>query len=99
MSRTFGVQIHHVKADPDRPPMTRSEAIDLSQKIGSIKRAKRTINIAAAGIAKYEDHADIKSNSGLMINSALRCLGTVEYWLGQSIETLASALKYAKEGK
>lgn len=99
MNRTFGVQIHHVKADPDRPPMTLPEAKDLSQKIGSVKRAKRTINIAAAGIAKYEDHADIKSNSGLMINSALKCLANVEFWLRESLDSLESALKYAKEGR
>ena len=99
MSRTFGTQIYHFHTDHNRPHITPEEAKDLSQKIGSVKRAKRTINIAAVGIAKYEDHADVKSSSGLMINSAVECLESVDAWLRESLSLLEPALKYAKEGK
>lgn len=99
MSRTFGVPVHHFQADPNRPPMTMDEAKDLAQKIGALKRGARTIAIAKDGIAKYEDRADKKSDSGLLVNAGIKCLSSALYWLDQAVDVLGSAHKYAKEGK
>ena len=103
MSRTFGVQIHHVESDPDRPPMVKSEVNELSQTIGGIKRSMRTIENATAVVSKFEDRAASwggkPSDSGTMINAGIKCLHSAKYWLVQAIDVLECARKYAKEGR
>ena len=103
MSRTFGTQIHHFHADPNRPPMNKSEVNELSQTIGGIKRSMRTIENATAAVSKFEDLAanwgGKPSDSGTMINAGIKCLHNVKYWLVQAIDVLECARNYAKEGK
>ena len=89
----------HIHLDPNRPPMTKTEVVGLSQSIGGLKRSARTIKNATSFISKFEDRAEKKSDSGLMINSGIKCLQTAMYWLEQAIEVLESARNYAKEGK
>lgn len=89
----------HIHLDPNRPPMTKKEVVELSQLIGGIKRSTRTIENATASILKFEDRADKPSDSGMLINAGLKCLYQAKYWLAQSIDVLNSARKYAKEGK
>ena len=94
---------HKIHLDPNRPPMTKSEVVELSQAIGSIKRVMRTIENATTYISKFEDHAENwgqkPSDSGLLVNSGIKCLHSVKYWLVQAIDVLECARKYAKEGK
>ena len=90
---------HKIHIDPNRPPMTKSEVVELSQMIGGIKRSMRTIENATAGISKFEDRSDRPSDSGMMVNSGIKCLHTVKYWLVQAIDVLECARNYAKEGK
>ena len=103
MSRTFGTQIHHFHADPNRPPMVKSEVNELSQAIGGIKRSMRTVENATAAISKFEDRAanwgGKPSDSGTMINAGIKCLHNAKYWLVQAVDVLECARKYAKEGK
>ena len=103
MSRTFGKKIHNFHADPNRPPMVKSEVNELSQTIGGIKRSKRTIETATAAVSKFEDCAanwgGKPSDSGTMINAGIKCLHNAKYWLVQAIDVLECARKYAKEGK
>ena len=89
----------HIHLDPNRPPMTKKEVVELSQAIGGIKRSARTIKNATAFISKFEDRAEKKSDSGLLVDYGLKCLHTATYWLAQAIEVLESARNYAKEGK
>ena len=89
----------HWHQDPNRPPMTPSEVVTLSQTIGGIKRSKRTIANASQVLSKYEDRAEKPSDSGTMINAGLKCLSTTVYWFDQAIDVLESARNYAKAGK
>lgn len=90
---------HKIHLDPNRPPMTKSEVVELSQLIGGIKRSMRTIENATTCISKFEDRSDKPSDSGMMVNSGIKCLHTVKYWLVQAIDVLECARNYAKEGK
>ncbi len=90
---------HRFHIDPNRPPLTHGEAVDLSQNIGSLKRARRTIATATQMISRYEDKGDKPSNSGVFINAGLKCLGTVMYWLDEAIAELESGRNYAKRGE
>ena len=103
MRRTCGTQIHHFLADPNSPPMVKSEVNELSQTIGGIKRSMRTIENATTVISKFEDRAanwgGKPSDSGTMINAGIKCLHSAKYWLVQALDVLECARKYAKEGK
>ena len=90
---------HKIHLDPNRPPMTKSEVVELSQMIGGIKRSMRTIENATAGISKFEDCSDRPSDSGTMVNSGIKCLHLVKYWLVQAIDLLECARNYGREGK
>ena len=89
----------HIHIDPDRPPMTKKEVVELSQTIGGIKRSKTSLANARVTLSRYEDRSERPSDSGLMLNSGLKCLASAIYWLEQAIDTLESARNYAKEGK
>ena len=89
----------HWHSDPNRPPMTPPEVATLSQTIGGLKRSKNTIANAKVTLSRYEDKADKKSNSGVMLNAGLKQLSMAVYWLEQAIDALESARNYAKEGK
>lgn len=99
MTPLFDRTHYHVHLDPNRPPMTKSEVVELSQTIGGIKRSTKTIENAAAVISKFEDRAEKPSDSGMLVNAGLKCLHQATYWLKQTIEVLESARNYAKEGK
>jgi hypothetical protein len=99
MTPLFDRTHYHVHLDPNRPPMTKKEVVELSQLIGGIKRARRTIENAMKSILKFEDRAEKPSDSGLPINSGIKCLHQAKYWLVQSIDVLECARKYAKDGK
>ena len=90
---------HKIHLDPNRPPMTKSEVVELSQLIGRIKRSMKTIENATTSISKFEDRSDKPSESGLMVNAGITCLHTVKYWLVQTIDVLECARNYAREGK
>ena len=90
---------HRWHLDPNRPPMTSAEVATLSQTIGGLKRSKTTIANARLTLSRYEDRAEKKSDSGVMLNAGLKCLGRTVYWLEQAIDVLESARKYAKDGK
>lgn len=90
---------HKIHIDPNRPPMTKSEVVELSQMIGGIKRSTRTIKNATIIISKYEDRSDKKSDSGTMINAGIERLGDATFILEQAIDILESAREFAKEGK
>ena len=96
VAENLRVHWHH---DPNRPPMTPPEVATLSQTIGGLKRSKTTIANAKVTLSRYEDKADKKSNSGVMLNFGLEQLSTAVYWLEQAIDALESARNYAKEGK
>lgn len=89
----------HWHSDPNRPPMTPPEIATLSQTIGGIKRSKRTIANARVILSHYEDRAEKKSDSGVMLNAGLEQLSMAMYWLEQAIDALESARNHAKEGK
>ena len=89
----------HIHLDPNRPPMTKQEVVDLSQSIGGLKRSMRTIENAAAVISKFEDRAEKPSDSGMLVNAGLKCLRHATYWLKVTIDVLESARNCAKEGK
>ena len=89
----------HWHQDPNRPPMTPSEVVTLSQTIGGIKRSKMTIANARQVLSKYEDRAEKPSDSGMFINAGLKSLSTAAYWLEQAIDLLESGRNYAREGK
>ena len=89
----------HWHSDPNRPPMTPPEVATLSQTIGGLKRSKTTIANAKVTLSRYEDKADKKSNSGVMLNAGLKQLSMAVYWLEQAIDALESARNYAREGK
>lgn len=99
MTPLFDWTPHRVHLDPNRPPMTKKEVIELSQTIGGIKRSTRTIENATATILKFEDRADKPSDSGMLINAGLKCLYQATYWLKETIDVLESARNHAKEGK
>ena len=99
MTPLFDRTHYHFHVDPNRPPMTKAEVITLSQTIGGIKRSKNTITNAKDTLARYEDRSNKPSDSGLLINAGLKCLGTSIYWIEQAIDLLESARNYAKEGK
>ena len=90
---------HRWHLDPNRPPMTPPEVTTLSQTIGGLKRSKRTIANARLTLSRYEDKAEKKSDSGVMLNAGLKSLPVAVYWLEQAIDALESARNYAKEGK
>ena len=90
---------HKIHLDPNRPPMTKSEVVELSQLIGGIKRSMKTIENATTSISKFEDLSDKPSDSGTMVNSGIKCLHTVKYWLVQAIDLLECARNYGREGR
>lgn len=90
---------HRWHLDPNRPPMTPPEVTTLSQTIGGLKRSKTTIANARLTLSRYEDKAEKKSDSGVMLNAGLKSLSVAVHWLEQAIDTLESARNYAKEGK
>ena len=90
---------HRWHLDPNRPPMTPPEVANLSQTIGGLKRSKTTLANALRTLSRYEDKAEKKSDSGVMLNAGLKCLATAGYYLKTAIEELESARNYAKEGK
>ena len=90
---------HKIHIDPNRPPMTKSECVTLSQMIGGLKRSARTIGNAQAVLKKFEDRSDKPSDSGLFINACLKDLAQVRYFMDRTIEILGDALRHAKEGK
>lgn len=89
----------HWHSNPNRPPMTPSEVITLSQTIGGLKRSKRTIANARVILSRYEDRDEKKSDSGVMLNAGLKTLSDGVYCLERAIDVLESARDYAKEGK
>ena len=89
----------HWHSDPNRPPMTPPEVTTLSQTIGGLKRSKTTIANARLTLSRYEDKAEKKSDSGVMLNAGLNSLSVAVHWLEQAIDALESARNYAKEGK
>lgn len=99
MTPLFDRTHHHVHLDPNRPPITKSECIDISCAKGTLLRALNTVKRQSAVLAKYEDRSDKSGNSGLLINASLKCFASAAYWLDQGVGVLESALKYAKEGK
>ena len=90
---------HKIHLDPNRPPMTKSEVVELSQLIGGVKRSMRTIENATTCISKFEDYSDKPSDSGTMVNAGIKCLHIVKYWLAQAIDLLECARNYGREGK
>lgn len=90
---------HRWHLDPNRPPMTPPEVTTLSQTIGGLKRSKTTIANARLTLSRYEDRAEKKRDSGVMLNAGLKSLSVAVYWLEQAIDMLESARNYAKEGK
>ena len=90
---------HRWHLDHNRPPMTPSEVTTLSQTIGGLKRSKTTIANAKVILSRYEDKAEKKSDSGVMLNAGLKSLSVAVYWLEQAIDALESARNYAKAGK
>ena len=96
VAENLRIHWHH---DPNRPPMTPSEVATLSQTIGGLKRSKTTIANAKVTLSRYEDRAEKKSDSGVMLNDGLTDLSRAVYWLEQAIDSLESARNYAKEGK
>ena len=94
---------HKIHLDPNRPPMTKTEVNELSQTIGGLKRARRSLENATTILLKYEDRAadwgNKPSDSGMLINSGIKCLQSAKYWLVQAVDVLECARKYAKEGK
>lgn len=90
---------HRWHLDPNRPPMTTPEVATLSQTIGGLKRSKTTIENARLTLSRYEDKAEKKSNSGIMVNAGLKSLHMAVYWLEQAIDALESGRNYAKDGK
>ena len=90
---------HRWHLDPNRPPMTPPEVTTLSQTIGGLKRSKTTIANARLTLSRYEDKAEKKSDSGVMLNAGLKALSVAVHWLEQAIDALESARNYAKEGK
>ncbi|MBQ3749288.1 MAG: hypothetical protein II863_17910 [Kiritimatiellae bacterium] len=90
---------HKIHIDPNRPPMTKSECVALSQAIGSLKRSAKTICYAQSTIGKFEDRSDKPSASGMFVNAGLKDLAQVRYFMDQALEVLGDALRHAKEGK
>ena len=90
---------HRWHLDPNRPPMTTPEVVTLSQTIGGLKRGKNTIANALQTLSRYEDKAEMKSESGIFINAGLQSLSTVVDCLEQAIDLFESARNYAKAGK
>lgn len=90
---------HRWHLDPNRPPMTPPEVATLSQAIGGLKRSKTTIANAKVTLSRYEDKAENKSDSGMLLNAGLKSLSMAVYWLEQAIDLLDSARNYAKGGK
>lgn len=99
MTPLFDRTHHHVHLDPNRPPITKAECLNISSAKGALLRALNTIKRQYAVLAKYEDRSDKPSDSGLLINASLKCLGSSAYWLDEGVGVLESALKHAKEGK
>ena len=91
-----GIRIH---LDPDRPPITKAECLNISSAKGALLRALNTLKRQSAVLAKYEDKSDIPSDSGMLINASLKCFASAAYWLDQGVGVLENALKHAKEGK
>lgn len=85
--------------DLNRPPVTKGECCDISSAKGAIRRALNTVKRQSTVLAKFKDRSDKPSNSGMLINASLKCFASAAYWLGQGVDILESALKYAKEGK
>lgn len=99
MTPLFDRTHHHVHLDPNRPPITKAECLNISSAKGALLRALNTVKRNSAVLAKCEDRSDKPSDSGMLINASLKCFGSALYWLDQGVGMLNSALTYAKEGK
>ena len=90
---------HRWHLDPNRPPITSTERASISDAKGALKRALNTVRRQMAVLAKYADHSDKPSNSGMLINASLKCFAAAAQWLNDGVDEVESALKYAKEEK
>ena len=99
MTPLFDRTHYHVHLDPNRPPLTKAECLNLSDAKGAIIRALNTLKRQSTVLAKYKDKSDKPSDSGMLIDASLKCFASAAYWLDQGVDVLGSALKYAKEGK
>ena len=90
------IRIH---LDPNRPPITKAECLNISDAKGALRRALNTVKRQSAVLAKYEDRSDKPSSSGMLINASIKCFASAAYWLDQGVGVLESALKHAKEGE
>ena len=88
-----------VHLDPNRPPMTKAECLNVANAKGALYRALNTLKRQSEVLAKYKDNSDKPSDSGMLIGASLKSIGLAEYWLEQGVGVLESALAYAKEGK
>jgi len=90
---------HRWHLDPNRPPITTTECMTISAAKGALKRAFNTVRRQMAVLARYADHADKPSDSGMLINASLKCFASAAHWLNEGVGVLESALKHAKEGE
>ena len=90
---------HRVHIDLDRPPLIPKEVAEVSQLIGQLKRAKRSISNCEVSLRKYEDKSVKKSQSGELINAGLNMLTEILNSLGTAIDIIESGRNYGREGK
>ena len=75
--------------------MTARDCAELSQLIGSVKRAKNTVRSAAAQISELD--VRYAGTADEMINEAgVKSLLQGLYWLGQAVETLERSVKHSR---
>lgn len=89
----------HIHLDPNRPPLTKAECLNIANAKGALYRALNTLKRQSEVLAKYKDCSDKPSNSGILIGASLKCFCFAEHWLEEGVGELESALTYAKEGK
>lgn len=90
---------HRWHLDPNRPPITTTERTTISDAKGALKRALNTVQRQMAVLARYADHADKPSTSGMLINASLKCFASAAHWLNEGVGEIESALAYAKKGE
>ena len=74
--------------------MTHEDCVNLSQLIGSVKRAKGTVTAAAAQIAQLSGRY---AGTVAMVNGAgVKSLVQARYWLEQAIETFELTVKKSR---
>ena len=75
--------------------MTARDCAELSQLIGSVKRAKNTVRSAAAQISELD--VRYAGTADEMINEAgVKSLVQARYWLEQAIETFELTVKKSR---